>query len=155
MTILRGRLHGLWASLTDRRMEGCLLNDSVVPPGFLAANNILLSRNFSFPNTAAENLNKSPPLLFLFRPANITDQHPIAYRDKSFTLAAAAAALEDPSPATRMQNIFDQESKFFHRGRSLSLYLENWALDGYPRCLPPGFPNLASLCGIHGVVYVI
>ncbi|KAL4782565.1 hypothetical protein BJX76DRAFT_369111 [Aspergillus varians] len=134
---LRDRLHSLWASLTDRGMDQRLLSDNVVPSEFLTDNNITLASDvFSFSNTAAENLDKKPPVLFLLRPQNIITKHPIDFEDEFFTL---------------VKKILDHEWMFFYRGASLAHYIEDWAMDGYPRCLPTGCPNLATLCGIHGV----
>ncbi|KAL2824359.1 hypothetical protein BDW59DRAFT_180241 [Aspergillus cavernicola] len=150
---LRDRLHSLWASLTDPGMDQRLLSDNVVPSKFLIDNNITLTSDvFSFSNTAADNLNKKPPVLFLLRPQNIITEHPIDFKDEFFTLAAEEGAPEDdPSPATQVKKILDHEWMFFYRGASLAHYIEDWAMDGYPRWLPTGCPNLATLCGIHGV----
>ncbi|PKY04385.1 hypothetical protein P168DRAFT_327343 [Aspergillus campestris IBT 28561] len=100
----------------------------------------------------AENLNKNPPVLFLLRPQNIITEHPIDFDDDFFTRPTEAGVPEDdPSPATQVKKILDDEGIFFHRGVSLSQYIEDWAMDGYLRCFPTGCPNLATFCGIQGV----
>ncbi|KAL3485150.1 hypothetical protein BJX62DRAFT_243203 [Aspergillus germanicus] len=150
---LRHRLRSLWTSLTDRSMDQRLEGERVVPSKFLADNNITLTmETFSFSNTGAENLNKKPPILFLPRPQSIITEHPINFYDEFFTMTTSEGFTEaDPSPAIQVQKILDADSIHFHRGCSLAHYIENWVTDGYPRFLPTGCPNFATLCGIQGV----
>ncbi len=153
---IRNRLHRLWATLTDPRMEKHLESDDVVPSRFLADNNITLDLTTFLPSdTAADNLNKKPPFLFLIRPESIVTAHPIILDDEYFYPGVSGVRDDDPSPATQVRMLLQEESKAFHRGTSLAHYIVEWAIRGYPRVLPAGIPNLATFCGIRSVWYVI
>lgn len=154
---IRKRLHGLWASLTDPRMDECLERDSVVPSRFLTNNQITVDlAAFSSTDTAADNLNKKPPVLFLMRSERIITDHPIDMADEFFRpMGKAQVREESPSPETQVRMILQDESKAFHRGTYLSHYINEWVMYGYPRVIPRGIPNLATRCNIHGVSYVI
>jgi hypothetical protein len=138
-------------------MDQCLESENVVPSKFLTDNNIILTfHDFQFSNTPEGNLNTKPPLLLLLRTRNIIIEHPIDFNDEFFTMAKDEwFPEEDPWPATQVPKIFIHEPMPFYRGSSLAHYIENWATDWYPRRLPSGYPNLATLCGIHCVAYVI
>ncbi|KAL3481969.1 hypothetical protein BJX99DRAFT_217896 [Aspergillus californicus] len=144
---LRHRLHSLWTSLTDPRMDWHLESENAVSSRFLMNNNITLTMHaFSVLNTKAENLNKKPPVLFLLRPPSIINEHPIDLNGELFRVA------DDPSPANQMEKIFsDAEDTFYYSGESLAHYIQAWAMYSYPRHLPPGCPNLATLCNIQAI----
>ncbi|OJI98032.1 hypothetical protein ASPVEDRAFT_147312 [Aspergillus versicolor CBS 583.65] len=145
---LRDRLHSLWVSLTDPRMEQRVDSDNIIPSRFLSDNNIsLILDSFTPKATEADSLNKQPPVLFRLRPCEIIMNHPINPWDSFFTDKMQV----DTSPAIRVQRIFDRESMPLYRGRSLARYLDKWAMGGYPRHLPPAVPDLPTLCGIDSV----
>lgn len=147
---IRDRLHKLWTSLNDPRADRILQPDSVVPSRFLTNKNInLILHDFSPSQTAAENLEKKPPVLFLLRPATIITNHPINHYNDFFRSVRI-----DPSPAVRLERIFSSEWMPFYRGMPLARYLDDWAMGGYPRFIPHNVPDLATLCGIHSVAYV-
>ncbi|RDW76600.1 uncharacterized protein DSM5745_06592 [Aspergillus mulundensis] len=150
---IRNRLDTLWkvvlSSATDEQLE----QDNVIPDSLLKAHNIRLSRH-TFTADYETNSSYNPPILFCSRAPRLMRETPINPQDFDENCPVGDKALKYPNyvaPPAGVINIYHTRWCPTKRTVSATKYLEKWALNGFPRRLPPGVVDMATNCDIQWV----